>query len=189
MDSKRSKSRPRASLGALNPWEGFPGYPESVVQVLGNQGSDFHAKWWPEGLGDSWKAPCSFRTCSPAMNLKCVSAWYSMRAFSGYPESRSKSLCTNTRQFHTKWWPEGLGDSWEGGALIWQTQRMPNGELKAGLPYTGCCERFAGEGGRVQDDVLFLEQLEDGRLPSRRCRSSPCAIRNSSFSARSRPAT
>jgi hypothetical protein len=30
----------------------------------------------------------------------------------GYPESRSKSLSTNTRYSHAKRWPEGLGDSW-----------------------------------------------------------------------------
>jgi membrane glycosyltransferase len=35
------------------------------------------------------------------------------RLYFGYPENRSKSLCTKTRNFHAKWWPDGLGDSWQ----------------------------------------------------------------------------
>jgi len=34
------------------------------------------------------------------------------RPTTGYPESRRKSLCTNARYFHAKWWPEWVGDSY-----------------------------------------------------------------------------
>jgi len=42
---------------------------------------------WSRRIGDrrsgSWRAPCSFRTCSRPMNAKCVNGWKSRNAFSG----------------------------------------------------------------------------------------------------------
>jgi hypothetical protein len=57
----------------------------------------------------SWKAPCSFLTCSPPMNLKIASAWKSTRRSSGSWEvSRCSPCCrASSRQNHSPAWSAG----------------------------------------------------------------------------------